>query len=1704
MVVCGSYGCATSSVASLTVIDPAIVTHPVSQTAEAGNSVTFTVSAVGTGPITYQWRKQETPIANATNTTLTLANLSGTDVGSYGVVVCGSYGCITSSVAVLTVNFVDLSFNPGANNSVYSLMVQADGKILAGGTFSTLGGQNRSGLGRVNADGTLDPTFDPGVGAGSAVYCLAAQADGKILVGGWFFTLGGQSRSFIGRLNADGTVEATFNPGANSQVYALVVQADGKILVGGGFTTLGGQSRRGIGRLNADGTVDATFNPGVSSTVYSLALQTDGKILVGGYFSTLGGQSRNNLGRLNADGTVDATFNPGASGNVYSLASQADGKILAAGGFMALGGESRSYIGRLNADGTVDATFNPGANSPATSLALQVDGKILVGGGFSTLGGQSRRGMGRLNADGTIDTTFNVVVNDTVYSVGLQPDGKILVGGYFSTLGGQSRNYLGRLTNTGPTIQSLTYDGASLSWMRGGSAPELSRVTLDVWQNGGWSNVASLARIAGGWQTSGLGLSSNTTVRVQGCIPGGYGNGSSGISELFSGGLSITVQPASRTNNAGTVATFTAAAVGGEPLGYQWFKGATPLAAGGNVAGSANSTLVLSNLLASDAGQYFVVVTNAYGAVTSSVVSLVIIDPAILSQPISQTASYGGSTTFTVGAAGTGLTYQWRLLGTLLEGATNANLALTNLSQGAAGSYGVVVCSSHGCVTSSVASLTVLDPVIITQPISQSVNDGSDVTFTVSAAGTGTISYQWRWQETPLNGATLNALTLTNLSSANNGNYDVVVCGSYGCITSSVAVLSVSFVDFSFNPGANNNVGSLVVQADRKILVGGLFTTLGGQTRNHIARLNADGTLDSGFNPGANKTVYSVTVQADGKILVGGQFTTLGGQPRNYIGRLNADGTLDSGFNPSASSGVYSITDVYSITVQADGKILVGGDFTTLGGQTRNYIARLNADGTLDSGFNPGANKTVYSVTVQADGKILVGGQFTTLGGQTRNYIGRLNADGTLDSGFNPGADNAVWSVTVQADGKILVGGGFTTLGGQARNYIARLNADGTLDSGFNPGANNSVLSFAIQADGKIMVGGNFTTLGGQTRNRIATLNVEGTLDTTFNPGADGQVLSLAMQADGKILVGGRFNTLSGQGRGGIARLENTEPAIQSLGFTGDSLTWLRGGSAPELSLATLDVWQSGTWSNVARLARIAGGWQSTGLGFPSNTTIRVQGRIPGGRCNGSSGIEETVSGGPSITAQPASRTNSPGTVATFTVSAIGGGPLGYQWFKGATRLSDDGNIAGSSSPTLSLSNVGAANGVGYFVVITNNYGAVTSSVALLTVPNNAPTLAPVSNQVVNEDAGEQSIDLTGISAGANDTDQNLTITAISSDPSIVPEPAVNYTSLNATGTLFYTPTPNASGSVTITVVMMDDGGTANGGINSLTNTFTVTVNPVNDPPTLAAISNVSFNEDAGQQTVNLSGISAGPANEAGQSLAVTATSSATSIIPHPTVTYTSPGATGTLAFTPVANANGISTITVVVQDDGGTANGGLDAVTNTFTVTVNAVNDAPVANPATYGRAWGASLRILKTDLLSHTSDVEGDTRTIVWAGGGTNGSNIATNSTYVLFAPTNNLSESFLYAVGDGNLYATNLVTVLVTNAVSSVNSISSTGGAVTITFAGVPGFSYVVERSGSSSDWSGATVVQTTNAPASGTWMYTEASPPNPSFYRSRQNN
>ena len=250
-------------------------------------------------------------------------------------------------------------------------------------------------------------------------------------------------------------------------------------------------------------------------------------------------------------------------------------------------------------------------------------------------------------------------------------------------------------------------------------------------------------------------------------------------------------------------------------------------------------------------------------------------------------------------------------------------------------------------------------------------------------------------------------------------------------------VLDTTF-DTNTGTGADGSVYAVATQSDGKIVFGGQFTTFNGTTVNYIARLSSAGVLDTTFDTntgtGANGDVRAIAVQSDDKIVFGGQFTTFNGTTVNLIARLSADGVLDTTFDTNTGTGANS--DVASLAVQSDGKIVLGGSFTTFNGTTVNRIARLNSDGSLDTTFTTntgtGANSDVVSLAVQSDGKIVLGGAFTTFNGTTVNRIVRLNSDGTLDTAFTTdtgtGADGTVRAIAVRnPENSIILGGSFTS-----------------------------------------------------------------------------------------------------------------------------------------------------------------------------------------------------------------------------------------------------------------------------------------------------------------------------------------------------------------------------------------------------------------------------------------------------------------------------------------------------------------------------------------------------------------------------------------------------------------------------------------------------------------------------------------------------
>ncbi|WP_306580675.1 delta-60 repeat domain-containing protein [Dokdonella sp.] len=433
------------------------------------------------------------------------------------------------------------------------------------------------------------------------------------------------------------------------------------------------------------------------------------------------------------------------------------------------------------------------------------------------------------------------------------------------------------------------------------------------------------------------------------------------------------------------------------------------------------------------------------------------------------------------------------------------------------------------------------------------------------------------------------------------------------------------------NPDASGDIDALALQPDGKLLVGGGFDEIGGQIRNRAARLNANGSADTGFaDPNATYWVTALAALPDGKVLVAGAFEDIGaGYTRKHVARLNANGSVDTSFgDPDAS------TVVEALAVQPDGKVFVGGSFITIGGQDRNYVARLNLNGSLDTAFaEAGVDYDVHALALQPDGKLFVGGEFSHVAGQPRSGVARLGANGGLDTSFaNPalsdidGWDAVVHALALQPDGKLLVAGQFVKVGTQQRTSIARLNANGSLDASFlDSAADGFIDSIALQADGKMFVTGNFSMIGGQARASLARLNANGSLDTSFpSVDTDGDVDAMAVQPDGKLLIGGSFESVDGHAFVGLARLVLSDPAQQSLDAQGSTFTWHRSGAVPELiAPPILYASPNGTsYTAIGPMTRVSGGWQRTSVSLPAGTVwVRAQGRVGSGANSASSGL---------------------------------------------------------------------------------------------------------------------------------------------------------------------------------------------------------------------------------------------------------------------------------------------------------------------------------------------------------------------------------------------------------------------------------------------------------------------------------------------------
>lgn len=739
--------------------------------------------------------------------------------------------------------------------------------------------------------------------------------------------------------------------------------------------------------VSAQLNLDAAFSPNVTDApgqgLIELPLP-DGKIMVGGFFHLANGVAIRNLVRFNADGTLDPTFNPDGSGpnaSVYAIVPVAGGKFLIGGGFTGYNNLAQVGIVRINDDGTIDPTFNPGGSGVnvgggVQTLTLQADGKILIsGGGLTSYNSNPTVHIARLNPDGTFDNSFvSGVAPSFVEDIHPTPSGKIFISGSFLSYSGT------------PTKQ------------------------IALLQSNGSLDSAFNANIGSGPDGSGV-----------------YGS---------------EVQPDGKI------------LIGGDFLNFN----GTP-----------------RNCIAR---------LNADGTLDTSFVP-----------GTNSIAPSFGTEYFTLQPDGK----------ILVSGRFNF----------VGGNRGIIRLNSDGSLDSGFAPVTT---------------------------------------------------DLAGYSAALQADSKIISAGFFtelnGGVRLGVARLNADgTIDPTFSGGVSRfaQVNAMVIQPDGKTIVAGIFLYARGVARRNIARFNPNGTLDTTFDPGTGtgynfnlaNAISNIATQTDGKIVAVGNFEGYNGSAAQSIVRINADGSIDPTFDASAVSP-NMIPSYSDVLVLPDGSLVVAG--ITQNGAAVRRVLHLSDTGTRDAAFaNFNIAGNVVRLVREPSGSFLIGGLFTTVAGQPRQRIARLNSDGSFGSGFNAGLPNvagtSVQEIVIEDSGNIMIGGAFNNVAGISRNGIARLLPTSATDTSFNPGsgANGSVFTIVNQADGKYFVGGGFSNFNGAPAKSMLLLNSDGSTDTSFTSGVGTNpanfIRRLLFQPDGQLLVGGAYNLYAGFPRGSLVRLTNTSSA---------------------------------------------------------------------------------------------------------------------------------------------------------------------------------------------------------------------------------------------------------------------------------------------------------------------------------------------------------------------------------------------------------------------------------------------------------------------------------------------------------------------------------------------------------------------------------
>jgi uncharacterized delta-60 repeat protein len=980
-----------------------------------------TLRGTVTGPVMgVQWRFQGAPIPGATALEHPLGLVTLAHSGAYDFVVTSAGGSHTSAPVNVRVRGAVMFDRPPASvvglvsNSV-TLTAQAFGVLPLGYRWLKEGVEL---AGATNRSLTLTNLQ------------LAMAGEYALQVSGGDGSLVTSEPAFLTVIPVPGSMDRTFRPALFAArpftaFKDIEFLPDGRVMVLGNFATVTNGPNVMLARLLPGGALDPSFAfdaTGLTETV-AMARHADGRLYV------IVRSNNYTVRRLHENGLVDPTFAGPDLHYPSDLVVEPDGRVLAVG---LLG------IARLKPNGEPDAEFNQRARlgGEATSVSSDPAGRIYVAGHFTTVAGRDRKQIARLLPDGSLDASFaptNFLGGGVLRA---QADG-VLFGNNtvflrFDETGRQDSDYgwSGKLGawDVNPTgllagVLPITTGDAVLRNAQGLPASPVSTMKVPTALYG--YSFLRMAPDGAFWLglASAGGMADPVTVlyRLQGTVSP----------------LALVTSPQSQTVNRGANVTFSVGATGTSRVRYQWRRD------GVDISGQTNSTLVLPNAQATDQGSYSVLVSNQSGSQASRSAILVVLGaPEVVGVSGAGNLNYGDALQLLVEARGAApLTYQWRRNGTPIPGAKLSGFTVRSVAPADAGSYDVILGNGLGTATSVVVRVTI------------AVRPGAVVsTFTGGAAGAGMElnvlpSGDFLVDDKAYNrfGELLFRLAFPDGTSTllrDRIQVDAARSRIYAGPTRRVRAYDFAGKVLAGYAGPVANVRLVRIEANGSVLQ----TTEG--LNLPLQRLDSTGSLAAGFTPAVPPTLDAQPLP-DGRILV------LGFTQRAVLGRLVYNTTLhrlvpEGSLDPSFAVGLNVFPQGGQATrmaIDSQGRILVLGG--TGVGET-NRIVRLSSEGVPDATFVPPLiHGDVQAVAEQANGKLVIVGAFTRVGGLSRSLVARLNPDGSHDTSFEPGTgltqtsgQNVAHDVAILPGGEIVVTGTFGFADGQPRKGLAMFVGD--------------------------------------------------------------------------------------------------------------------------------------------------------------------------------------------------------------------------------------------------------------------------------------------------------------------------------------------------------------------------------------------------------------------------------------------------------------------------------------------------------------------------------------------------------------------------------------------------------------------------------------------------------------------------------------